>query len=201
MGDSLREELLARADALIAVSDEHGFPWHRAVGTVYRGWTLAGSGQTGQGIALLEAGVAAYRATGGMTDVPFFLILLADAEGMANELDEGLGHLAEAERLMDEIEFRWVEAELHRVRGELLHVGHDPAGAERSLCRAIDIAQQQSAKFWEQRAAISLARLWREQGKRDAARDLLAPIYSWFTEGFDTPVMKEAKALLDTLAP
>ena len=103
-GTRSREELLARADALIAVSDEHGFPFHRAVGTVYRGWTLAGSGQTGQGIALLEAGVAAYRATGAVTDVPFYLILLADAEGMAKELDEGLGHLAEAERLMDEIE-------------------------------------------------------------------------------------------------
>ncbi len=190
---------MARADALIAVADEHGFPFHRAVGTAYRGWALAGSGQTGQGIALLEAGLAAYRATGAVADVPFYLILLADAEGMAKELDEGLGHLAEAERLMGE--YRAAEAELHRVRGELLRAGHDPAGAERSLCRAIDIAQQQSAKFWELRAAISLARLWHEQGKRDAARDLLAPIYSWFTEGFDTPVMKEAKALLDTLAP
>ena len=170
-----REELLARADALIAVSDEHGFPFHRALGTVYRGWALAGSGQTAQGIALLEAGVAAYRATGAVMYVPFFLILLADAEGMAKERDEGLGHLAEAERLMAENEDRWAEAELHRVRGELLRAGHDPAGAERSLCRAIDIAQQQSAKFWELRAAISLARLWHEQGKRDAARDLLAP--------------------------
>jgi adenylate cyclase len=88
--------LLARADALIAVSDEHGFPWHGAVGTVYRGWTLAGSGQTAEGIALLRAGLAAHRAAGAVTDVSFFLILLADAEGMAKELDEGLGHLAEA---------------------------------------------------------------------------------------------------------
>jgi hypothetical protein len=85
------------------------------------------------------------------------------------------------------------------VRGELLLAGHDPAAAERSFSQAIDIAQQQSAKFWELRAAISLARLWREQGKRDAARDLLAPTYGWFAEGFDTPVLKEAKALLDEL--
>ena len=132
--------------------------------------------------------------------VPFFLTLLAEAKGMAKERDEGLVHLAEAERVMAETEERWAEAELHRVRGELLRAGHDSAGAERSLCRAIDIAQQQSAKFWELRAAISLARLWHEQGKRDAARDLLGPIYGWFTEGFDTPVLKEAKALLDTLA-
>jgi len=83
----------------------------------------------------------------------------------------------------------------------LLRAGHDPAGAERCFSQAIDIAQQQSAKFWELRAAISLARLWQEQGKRDAARDLLVPIYGWFTEGFDTPLLKEAKTLLDKLAP
>jgi predicted ATPase len=193
------EELLARANALIAVADEHGFPWQRAVGTVYRGWALAGSVQTREGIALLEAGVAAHRASGAVTWVPFFLTLLAEAEGRAKEWDQGLVHLAEAERLVAETEERWAEAELHRVRGELLRAGHDPAVAERSFCQAIDIAQQQSAKFWELRAAISLARLWREQGKRDAARDLLAPIYSWFTEGFDTPVLNEAKALIDTL--
>jgi class 3 adenylate cyclase/predicted ATPase len=194
-----RAELLARADTIIAVSDEHGFPFHRAMGTVYRGWALAGSGQTEQGIALLEAGVAAYRATGAVNEVPFFLILLADAKGVAKEPDEGLGHLAEAERLMEEIEFRWAEAELHRVRGELLRASQDPAGAERCFRRAIHIAQQQSAKFWELRAATSLARLFCEQKKRDAARDLLGPIYGWFTEGFDTPVLNEAKASLDAL--
>jgi class 3 adenylate cyclase/predicted ATPase len=193
------EELLARADALIAVSDEHGFPYNRAVGTVFRGWTLAGGGQTGEGIALLEAGVAAFRATGAVTWMPFFLILLANAEGKAKQQDQGLGHLAEAEQLIAETEERWAEAELYRVRGVLLRAGHDPAGAERSFSQAIGIAQQQSTKFWELRAAISLARLWREQGKRDAARDLLAPVYGWFAEGFDTPVLKDAKALLDEL--
>jgi predicted ATPase len=131
--------------------------------------------------------------------MPSFLILLADAKGMAKRRDEGLEHLAEAERLIAETEERWAEAELHRVRGELLRAGDDIAGAERSFSQAIGIAQQQSAKFWELRAAISLAQLWREQGKRDAARDLLAPTYGWFTEGFDTPVLQEAKALLDEL--
>jgi predicted ATPase len=133
-----------------------------------------------------------------MTWAPFFLTLLAEVEGRAKELDQGLSHLAEAERLVAETEDRWAEAELHRVRGEL-RTGHDPAAAERCFCQAIGIAQQQSAKFWELRAGISLARLWREQGKRDAARDLLAPTYGWFTEGLDTPVLKEAKALLDEL--
>jgi predicted ATPase len=195
-----REELLARANALIAVSDEHGFPWNCALGTVYRGWSLAGSGQTVEGIAPLRAGLAAYRATGAVTYVPVFLTLLADAEGNAKERHQGLGHLAEAERLVAETEERWAEAELHRVRGELLRASHDPAGAERCFRQAIGIAQQQSAKFWELRAAISLARLWREQGKRNAARDLLTPIYGWFTEGFDAPVLREAKALLDELS-
>jgi predicted ATPase len=190
--------LQARADALIAVSDEHGFPFHRAVGTVFRGWTLAGSGQTAEGIALLRAGIAAFRASGAVTEAPFFLTLLADVEGMAKR-DQGLGHLAEAERLVAETEERWAEAELHRVRGELLRTGNDPAAAEHCFCQAMDVARQQSAKFWELRAAISLARLWRDQAKRDAARDLLAPTYGWFTEGFDTPVLKEARALLDEL--
>ena len=147
---------------------------------------------------MLRAGVAAYRATGAVMHLPYFLTLLADAQGQAKQRDEGLGHLAEAERLMGE--YRASEAELHRVRGELLRAGHDPAGAERCFSQAIDIAQQQSAKFWELRAATSLARLWSEQGRPDAARDLLAPIYGWFAEGFDTPVLKEAKAMLDELS-
>jgi class 3 adenylate cyclase/predicted ATPase len=193
------EELLARANALIAVADEQGFPWQRAVGIVYRGWALTGSGQAAEGLALLEAAVAAYRTTGSVTWMPFYLTLLAEAADMAKQRDEPLGHLAEAERLMAETEERWAEAELHRVRGELLRAGHDPAAAERSFFQAIGTAQQQSAKFWELRATTSLARLWRERGKRDAACDLLAPIYGWFTEGFDTPVLKEAKALLDEL--
>ena len=186
-------------DTLIAVSEEHGFPYYRAWGTIYRGWALAESGQTAEGIALLQAGVAEYRATGAVQFVPFFLTLLADAEGKAKQRDQALGHLVEAERLMAETGDRWAEAELHRVRGELLRSGDDYTAAERCFLQAIGIAQQQSAKFWELRAAISLARLWSEQGKRDAARNLLGPIYGWFTEGFDTPVLKEAKALLTEL--
>jgi predicted ATPase len=194
-----REELLVRADALIAVSDEHGF-WNRAAGIVFRGWALAGGGQSTEGIALLQAGVVTYRATGAVTSMPFYLTLLAEAEGRAKEWEQGLVHLAEAERLMVESQDRFAEAELYRVRGELLRAGHNAVAAERCFSQAIDIAQQQSAKFWKLRAAISLARLWREQGKLDAARDLLAPVHGWFAEGFDTPVLKEAKALLDELS-
>src|SRR5262249_16917133 len=151
-----REELQARTDMAIAYAAEHGFPFSLATGTVFHGWALVGGGQTVEGIATLRTGIAAYRATGAVTWVPFFLTLLADAEGRAEERDRGLGHLAEAERVMAETEERWAEAELHRVRGELLRAGHDATAAERSFSQAIGIAQRQSAKFWELRAAISL---------------------------------------------
>ena len=193
------DELLAQADALIAASDESGSPWFRSIGTMFRGSALAETGQTEEGISLLRTGLATFCAMGAVTYVPYFLTLLADVEGKAKQWDQGLGHVDEAERLMTETEERLAEVELYRVRGELLRIGHDPAAAERCFRRAIGIAQQQGAKIWELRAAMSLARLWRDQGKREVARDLLAPTYGWFTEGFDTPVLKEAKALLDEL--
>ena len=196
-----REELLARADALIAVSDEHGFPFYRAVGTVYRGWALAGSGQTAAGNCAARGWRGRIPRDRGGGGCALLSHIARRRRGQGERAGRGAGPSRRGRAADGRDEDRWAEAELHRVRGELLRAGHDPAGAERCFCRAIDIAQQQSAKFWELRAAISLARLWREQGKRDAARDLLAPIYGWFTEGFDTPVLKEAKALLDTLAP
>jgi predicted ATPase len=192
-----REELRRRTDATIAVSAEHGFPFNLAVGTVFRGWALAASGQTMEGVSRLRDGLAGYRATGSMVFVPFFLTLLADAQGKAQQPDEALGHLTEAECLLAETDERWGEAELHRVRGELLRASRDRAAAEGCFRTAIGVARRQSAKFWELRAATSLARVWCEQGKRGEARDHLAPVYGWFTEGFDTPDLKEAKALLD----
>jgi class 3 adenylate cyclase/predicted ATPase/DNA polymerase III delta prime subunit len=189
------EERQARSDKLIALSEEHGFSYYRAEATIFRGWTLAEGGQTAKGISLLQSGVAEYRTTGAAVFLSFYLMLLADAEGNSRQRDQALGHLAEAERIIAETGDRWAEAELYRVRGELLRGGDNPA-AERCFLQAIEIAQKQSAKFWELRAATSLARLWRDQGKRDAARDLLGPIYGWFTEGFDAPVLQEAKALL-----
>ena len=194
-----RGEWQARVDTLNAVSEEHGYSYYRACGTVYRGWVLAESGQTAEGIALIQAGVAEYRATGAVQFVPFFLTLLAEAEGKAKQRDQGLGHLIEAERLMAETLDRWAEAELHRVRGELLRGANDYPAAERCFHQTIGIAQQQNAKFWELRGAISLARLWSEQGKSDEARNVLVPVYDWFAEGFDTPVLREAKALLEVL--
>ena len=113
---------------------------------------------------------------------------------------EGLNHLAEAAQIVETTDERDVEAELHRLRGNLLNAIGDPSAAEKSYHRALTVAKRQSAKTWELLTAMSLARLWRSQGKRAEAHDLLAPIYRWFTEGFDTPVLQDAKALLDQLA-
>jgi predicted ATPase len=128
--------------------------------------------------------------------------LLAEAEASAGNLDIAIGELdrflAEAQSTGE----RWSNAELHRVRGELL-IKRDPANtatAEEAFLTAIGIAQRQKTRSFELRAAMSTARLWRDQGKRDDARELLAPVYGWFTEGFDTRDLKEAKALLDELA-
>ena len=113
---------------------------------------------------------------------------------------EGLDHLAEAAEIIETTEERAFEAELHRSRGNLLRAASDRSAAERSYHQALAIATRQSAKLWELLAAVNLARLWRDQGKRTEARELLAPIHDWFTEGFDTPVLQDAKALLDELA-
>jgi class 3 adenylate cyclase/predicted ATPase len=195
-----REELKKRTGAAIAVSAEHCFPYNLAVGTIFGAWAMAASGQTTEGIALLREGLAAYQATGAMLFVPFFLTLLADAQVKGQHPDEALGHLAEAECLLAETDERWAEAELYRVRGELLCADGDTITAEGCFRKAISVARQQRAKFWELRAATSFARLRRDQARRTEARDLLAPVYGWFTEGFDTPDLKKAKALLDELA-
>jgi predicted ATPase len=127
------------------------------------------------------------------------LTLLEDSCQMAEQRQVALGHLAEARRRAEGTEQRWCLAETLRVSGDVQLAMGDPSAAEASYNEAIAIAQQESAKLWELRAATSLARLWREQGKRTEARDLLAPVYGWFTEGFGTPVLQEARALLEEL--
>jgi predicted ATPase len=169
-----REELKRRTGAAIAVSAEHCFPYNLAVGTIFGAWAMAASGQTTEGIALLREGLAAYHATGAMLFVPFFLTLLTDAQVKGQHPDEALGHLAEAERLLAQTDERWVEAELYRVRGELLCADGDTITAEGCFRKAISIARQQRAKFWELRAATSFARLRRDQARRAEAHDLLA---------------------------
>ena len=126
-------------------------------------------------------------------------MVLAQLYGKAGQPEEGLNRLVEAAKFVETTQERWAEAEMHRLRGTLLLSMSKHAEAENSYRQALSVAQQQSAKFWELRAAMSMARLWRDQGKREEARELLAPVFAWFTEGFDTLDLKDAKMLLDQL--
>ena len=166
---------------------------------ILRGWCLAALARADEGIPLLTAGLAGWHELGFVILRPWVLTLLGDACRMAGQWQAALGHLAAARRLAKETQDRWCQAETVRLNGDVLAAMGDRAGAGASFHEAIAIARQQSAKLWELRAATSLARLWRDRGKRTAACDLLAPVYGWFTEGFDTPVLQEAKALLDEL--
>jgi tetratricopeptide (TPR) repeat protein len=194
------EALLRSADEHLALSVERGFRYNRAVGLVIRGWCLAALGHADEGIPLLTTGLADFEEFGCINWKPQLLAQVADARRMAGQWDVALGHLAEAQRLAEETEDRWYQAETLRLRGDVLLATGDLAAAEVSYHEAIAIAQQQSAKLWELRAATSLARLLRDQGKRTEARDLLAPVYDWFTEGFATKDLRDAKALLAELA-
>jgi predicted ATPase len=184
------------------MSAEQRNPFFLAYGTVLHGWAQTIQGQIEDGIAEIDRGMAAYRATGSQTWLPYFLALQVETYAQAKRLDDGLVSLAEAFAIVDKTEERCWLAELNRIKGELLLVVSPDNRAEAESCfsQALDIARRQQAKSWELRAAISLARFWRDQGKRVQARGLLAPIYSWFTEGFDTADVKEAKALLDELS-
>jgi predicted ATPase/class 3 adenylate cyclase len=206
MSHQFRREVRAaqeRADALIRLATDQGFPLWRARGVVLRGWALAQqAGQAQEGIEQLTQGLSAVRATGAESSWSYFLALLAEAHGTLGEPEAGLTALAEALTRVDTTGERWYEPELYRLKGELLLQQHldNQADAETCFHHAISIAQSQQAKSWELRAATSLARLWQQQGKRQEAHDLLAPIYHWFTEGFDTADLKDAKALLDEVA-
>jgi predicted ATPase len=191
--------LLQNADKALALTTEHGLGQFRTVALIERGWCLASLGRADEGIQLLRAGLAARHELGLMVHRPTLLALLGDACRMAGQWQAALEHLAEARPLAEETGQRLFQAEMLRLRGDVLFAKGDPAAAEVSYHEAIAIAQQQSAKLWELRAATSLARLWREQGKRSKARDLLVSVYGWFTEGFGSPVLQEAKALLEEL--
>jgi len=159
-------------------------------------------GQGEEEIAQVRQGIAAYRATGAVVFVPYFYTWLADVAAHLGHVEEGLQALAEAHTLVEQQEERWWEAEIYRLRGVLLlkHPMTPQEEAEAWLRRALDVAHRQEAKSLELRAAMSLSRLWQQQGKQAEARELLAPVYGWFTEGFDTADLQEAKALVDALA-
>jgi predicted ATPase len=190
---------LRYADKLLALATEHGLENFRMWALILQGWSLAGLGRADEGIPLLTDGLAGFRDHGVIFFRPWALTLLGDACRMAGQWQSALEHLAEARELAEEKEVRWFQAETLRLTGDVLLATGDAAAAEASYREALAIAQQQSAKLWELRAATSLTGLWHDQGRRTQAYALLAPVYGWFTEGLGTPVLEEAKALLDEL--
>jgi class 3 adenylate cyclase/predicted ATPase len=190
-----------RAEAACSLAMAQGFPSWMAQGAILRGWALAQQGQAQEGIAQIEQGLRSFRATGAEIERSYFLALLAEAYGMMGQPETGLTRLTEALALVDTTGEHWYEPELYRLKGELLLQQSADHHAEAESCfhHALEIARNQQAKSFELRTATSLAKLWQQQGKRQEAHDLLAPVYHWFTEGFDTADLQEAKALLDEL--
>jgi tetratricopeptide (TPR) repeat protein len=194
-----REPTLACADETIRLADQLGMVQLRAWASIHRGWALAYGGRAEDGLAEIEAALATWRAIGGLNNRTHFLNLLAEACRLAGKPEAGMVALDEAEDISRRVDLHAHDAETHRRRGELHLALGRAADAKASWLRAIEVAVSQGTKTLELRAATNLARLWRDQDKRAEARDLLAPIYGWFTEGFDTTDLKEAAALLEEL--
>lgn len=197
MGDY--SALNGRARELVGLTTERGFPFWGAMGTICIGWAKVNSGELIQGTSLLCEGSAVYRATGALAWVPYHLALLARARELAGEIDQALEDVDEALGIAGKTEERWLMPELMRQKARLLARTPNTTAAEELYKAALLIATEQEAKLWQLRAATSLARLWGAQGRRPEARELLSPIYGWFTEGFDTVDLKEAKGLLNEL--
>jgi predicted ATPase len=191
----------AQADALLTLATAQGFPLFIGSGTFWRGWALAMQGEGEAGLVQLRQGMAAVLATGQELLRPLCLALLAEAIGHVGQVEEGLRLLAEALKALEASGRGDGLAEVYRLKGELLLRQSVPDAVQAEACfqQALAIARRQQAKSWELRAAMSLSRLWQQQGKHAEARKLLAPIYGWFTEGFDTADLQEAEALLDKL--
>ena len=188
-------------DELIALADERGAAYWKACGTAARGWLFTETGKASDAVRAITSGITSLRSTGATLYEPWHLWYLATAYAELGQPDDARRCIDDAIEKVERSKEKWCEAEVHRIAGEiaLKSLAPDPEKAEAYFERALAVARQQQAKSWELRAAMSMARLWRDQGKRDEARDLLAPVYGWFTEGFDTLDLKEAKALLDEL--
>ena len=196
------EEADAQLNEVISFAGQKGALYWKANGLLVRGWILALTSKASDAIQMLTSGLAAYRSTGSTNWVPLHLSYLAKAHSELGQFNEAWSYIGEAMRTVETTQERWCEAEVYRIAGEiaLKSPEPDPAKAEAHFERALAVVRQQQAKSWELRAAMSLARLWRDQGKVQQARELLAPVYGWFTEGFDTRDLKDAKALLEELA-
>ena len=208
----LREPLLAQenAETAVTLSQEQGFHMTIVVGTTSRGWALAQQGHVDEGIAELQQAIRTWRNMGGELGLTWMIASLTDAYLRAGRSDDGLTAVAEALAICQRNDERWCEAELYRLKGELLLNGtgqtrlkntmKSVAEAEECFHKAMDIAHKQQAKSWELRAAMSLARLWQRQDKSTEAQELLSEVYHWFTEGFDTKDLQEAKTLLGEIS-
>jgi predicted ATPase/class 3 adenylate cyclase len=192
----------AMADELAELADEKGAFYWKLAAMVARGLVLAQTAKASNAIEMLTSGMTAMRSTGATLFAPAYLSYLARAYAELGNLDDARRCIGEAMAAVDRTKETWFEAEINRMAGEIALTSpeQDATKAEAFFERALTIARQQQAKSWELRAAMSMARLWRDQGKREEARELLAPVYGWFTEGFDTRDLKKAKALLEELA-
>jgi len=190
------------ADMALALCTEHSIAYYLAWATIIQGWALAEQHQREEGLTQMQQGLAAFQATGGRLRLPYYLALLAEAYGHSGQVEQGLHLLNKAFADMQQTGEHFWEAEQHRLQAELLlaHSTADQTTAAAYLHQALEVARRQQAKSLELRAATSLARLWQSQGKRSEAYDLLAPVYGWFTEGFETADLKDAAVLLDELA-
>jgi predicted ATPase len=191
----------AHADELVALADEKGAMLWKAAGMMNRGWVAALTGNASNAIQIITSGISVWRSTGATTWMPLYLPLLARAYAELGQFENAWRSIGDAMTVVEKTKERTSEADIYCIAGktELLSPEPDATKAEAYFERALAVAREQQAKSWELRAAVSMARLWRDQGKRDDARNLLAPVYGWFTEGFDTLDLKEAKALLDEL--
>ncbi|MFZ2082270.1 MAG: adenylate cyclase, partial [Xanthobacteraceae bacterium] len=200
LGDA--QHLAEYATLVARLADEQRLGLWQALGSIYVGWSRADNGAADEAINLIREGLTKYRAVGAGLSVPLYLSSLATIEARIGHHREAMRLVGEATAVVESGEEGWMSAELHRLAGEIALLEPDPdrAKAQTHFERALAVARDQQAKFWELRAAMSMVRLWRDQDKRREASDLLAPVYSWFNEGFATADLKEAKSLLDGLA-
>jgi len=191
----------AQADEVVTLANEKAALLWKAVGTTVQGLLLALAGKASDAVNTITAGIAAFRSTGATVWTPFYLPYLTKAYADLGQFEEAWNCIGEAITAVETTKERWCEAEVHRTAGEIALMSPEPdtAKAEAHFERALAIAREQQARSWELRTAMSLARLWRDQGKQRQAHDLLGPVFGWFSEGFDTLDLKEAKALLDEL--
>jgi predicted ATPase len=192
------ETMMEMAEKIFFHSEEHGLPYYRAIAGIMQGWARAMRGDVDEGLAEVREGLAAHRSVETEQQRASYLVLLAEALSRADRVEEGLHALGEALEKINNMGERLYEAEFYRIKGELLARGEE-SDAEACFREAIEVARRQGAKAFELRAVTGLARLWQRQGRQQEAREMLEPIYGWFTEGFDTPDLEEARALLAEL--